>query len=761
MIMSSRLILRRKSYLINSLNRPTWLIRGFSSFENGQSSASNELQRSSWVGISSHSSEDTDHGHEGDLSSVTKGEISKYLAQEFLRYNSLPISNLGYGVGRVNLFSPLGSTWMSQSVRYSSIATAGQRENDGNEQQTAKQVKEASPEECDQAVEGLSTVKAKAKAKQIQDSQKSAKSLVQRVWAMLLGIGPALRAVASMSREDWAKKLSHWKDEFKSTMQHYWLGTKLLWADVRISSRLLVKLANGKGLSRRERQQLTRTTADIFRLVPFAVFIIVPFMEFLLPVFLKLFPNMLPSTFQDKMKEEEALKRRLNARIEYAKFLQDTVKEMAKEVQNSRSGDIKKTAEDLDEFMNKVRTGAGVSNDEILGFAKLFNDELTLDNISRPRLVNMCKYMGISPYGTDAYLRYMLRKRLQEIKNDDKMIQAEGVESLSEAELRQACRDRGLLGLLSVEEMRQQLRDWLDLSLNHSVPSSLLILSRAFSVSGKVRPEEAVQATLSSLPDEVVDTVGVTALPSEDSVSERRRKLEFLEMQEELIKEEEEEEEEEQAKLKESVSSQKDVALEEMTDPVAKEAREQARAKTLEKHEQLCELSRALAVLASASSVSREREEFLRLVKKEIGLYNSMVEKEGKEGEEEAKKAYRAARENTDQYAEKEVGNKISSALIDRVDAMLQKLEKEIDDVDAKIGGRWRLLDRDYDGKVTPEEVASAAMYLKDTLDKEGIQELISNLSKDREGKILVEDIIKLGGETEDSNSDTAEAGRS
>ena len=33
---------------------------------------------------------------------------------------------------------------------------------------------------------------------------------------------------------------------------------------------------------------------------------------------------------------------------------------------------------------------------------------------------------------------------------------------------------------------------------------------------------------------------------------------------------------------------------------------------------------------------------------------------------------------------------------------------------------------------MTPEEVASAAAYLKDTLDKEGIQELISNLSKDK-----------------------------
>ncbi|CAK9134613.1 unnamed protein product [Ilex paraguariensis] len=130
---------------------------------------------------------------------------------------------------------------------------------------------------------------------------------------------------------------------------------------------------------------------------------------------------------------------------------------MAKEVQDSRSGEIKQTAGDLDEFMTKVRRGARVSNDEILGFAKLFNDELTLDNISRPRLVNMCKYMGIGPYGTDAYLRYMLRKRLQKIKHDDKMILAEGVESLSEEELRQACRDRGLLGLLSVDEMRQQL----------------------------------------------------------------------------------------------------------------------------------------------------------------------------------------------------------------------------------------------------------------------------------------------------------------
>ncbi|KAJ4723801.1 LETM1 and EF-hand domain-containing protein 1, mitochondrial-like [Melia azedarach] len=751
--MASRAIWRRKRSISDHLNASTRLIQRFQCF--GQ--PVRNFDSCVYSSFANHTPVDFNHIEETDAVSVKKRELLCFSGLRHFTYGYHGVTILGLQTRRLEFTSPMGFNVMSHMVRNASTATAKQPEigsdNEENEELVSRKRKEASPEECDQAVEGLSSVKAKAKAKKLQESQKVAKSILQKAWATLLGIGPAMRAVASMSREDWAKKLVHWKHEFVSTMQHYWLGFKLLWADVRISSRLLLKLAGGKSLSRRERQQLTRTTADIFRLVPFAVFIIVPFMEFLLPVFLKLFPNMLPSTFQDKMKEQEALKRKLQARIEYAKFLQDTVKEMAKEVQNSRSGEIKKTAKDLDEFLNRVRRGAGVSNEEILGFAKLFNDELTLDNISRPRLVNMCKYMGISPFGTDAYLRFMLRKRLQWIKNDDKLIQSEGVESLSEAELREDCRERGMLGLLSVKEMRQQLRDWLDLSLNHSVPSSLLILSRSFTVSGKLRPEEAVGATLSSLPDEVVGTVGVTALPSEDSVSERRRKLEYLEMQEELIKEEEEKEEKELARKKESTINEEDIALKEMTIPTAREAQEQARARTLEMQEELCKLSQALAVLASASSVSSEREEFLRLVNKEIGLYNSMVEKEGMDGEQDAIKAYRAAREESDHDTEEAEGDKVSSALIERVDVMLHNLEKEIDDVDAKIGDRWKILDRDHDGKVTSEEVAGAALYLKDTLGKQGVQELISKLSKDREGKILVEDIVRLGSRIENTSS--------
>lgn len=47
--------------------------------------------------------------------------------------------------------------------------------------------------------------------------------------------------------------------------------------------------------------QLRRTTTDLLRLLPFSVFVLIPFMELLLPVALKLFPNMLPSTFEGQL----------------------------------------------------------------------------------------------------------------------------------------------------------------------------------------------------------------------------------------------------------------------------------------------------------------------------------------------------------------------------------------------------------------------------------------------------------------------------
>ena len=87
----------------------------------------------------------------------------------------------------------------------------------------------------------------------------------------------------------------------KEGLLHYWHGSKLLGYETKISSKLIYKLMKGENLIRREKKQLLRTTSDLIRLVPFIIIAIIPFLEFALPLILKIFPNMLPSTFEDKL----------------------------------------------------------------------------------------------------------------------------------------------------------------------------------------------------------------------------------------------------------------------------------------------------------------------------------------------------------------------------------------------------------------------------------------------------------------------------
>lgn len=66
-------------------------------------------------------------------------------------------------------------------------------------------------------------------------------------------------------------------------------------------------------------------------------------------------------------------------------------------------------------------TGERPSNEEIMRFSKLFEDELTLDNLTRPQLVALCKLLELQSIGTNNFLRFQLTMRLRSIKADDKV----------------------------------------------------------------------------------------------------------------------------------------------------------------------------------------------------------------------------------------------------------------------------------------------------------------------------------------------------
>ena len=132
----------------------------------------------------------------------------------------------------------------------------------------------------------------------------------------------------------------------------------------------------------------------MFRMIPFIVIVVVPFAEFALPFLLYFFPNMLPSTFEDKFEKQEKTKKLLQARLETARFLQETLEEMALE---SNTPESSKQSEAFNNFFSKIRTsGQQASDKDILLFSKLFKDELTLDNLTRPQIIGMCKYMNIN-----------------------------------------------------------------------------------------------------------------------------------------------------------------------------------------------------------------------------------------------------------------------------------------------------------------------------------------------------------------------------
>jgi LETM1 and EF-hand domain-containing protein 1 len=358
------------------------------------------------------------------------------------------------------------------------------------------------------------------------------------------------------------KKLTLW-EKVKKEAAHYRDGTKLLIFEVKLSFRLALKMAAGHELTRREWRQFKRTVQDLLRLVPFSAFVIVPFAELLLPVALKIFPNMLPSTYEGAKAKEAKAQKLTTTREGVSGFLRKTIQESGLPLSAST-----KQREEFVAFFKKVRSSAvSPTHEDIVKVCRIFKDDLTLDNLSRPQLIAMCRYMNLSSFGTDTLLRYNIRHRMRQIKRDDKAIAYEGVPTLSVPELHAACQSRGIRTQgASPGHLRDELKQWLDLRLKHRVPSTLLILSNAFSYGhNDGKPEsfyDALVATLSSLPEELYHEAELEVSSLEGHATNKQR-LDVLKEQADLIAEEAEQDKESKTR----VSDREDLDKEDEQEP--------------------------------------------------------------------------------------------------------------------------------------------------------------------------------------------------
>jgi len=232
-------------------------------------------------------------------------------------------------------------------------------------------------------------------------------------------------------------------------------------------------------------------------------------------------------------------------RKDVSNFLRNTLKETGLPLSPANA-----QKEEFATFFRKVRaTGEAPTTSDVIKVCKIFKDDLTLDNLSRPQLVGMCRYMNLNTFGTDMMLRYQIRHRMRQIKRDDRAISFEGVDSLSVAELQMACASRGLRTHgMSPGRLRDDLQSWLDLRLKYGVPSTLLVLSNAFMYAQGKDSEmssqiEALTGVLSSIPEELFHEMELEVHNAEGAATNKQR-LEVLKEQQELIEEENEQDEE-------------------------------------------------------------------------------------------------------------------------------------------------------------------------------------------------------------------------
>lgn len=552
---------------------------------------------------------------------------------------------------------------------------------------------------------------------------------------------PAVAATKAVAKKSIRQKIV---DE----IVHYYHGFRLLFIDVKISSVLLWRVLRGKTLTRREYRLLIRTVGDMFRLVPFSVFIIVPFMELLLPVFIKFFPGMLPSTFQTTSEKEDKIKSNLKIKLEMAKFLQETLDDMAVQHKDHSS----EQAKEFTEWFTKIRkTGEEVTNQEIMKYSKLFEDEITLDSLSRSQLVALCRVLEVQTLGTNNLLRFQLRMKIRSLAADDKMIQREGIDSLTLYEVQQACRARGMRAYgVSEPRLRSQLSQWLDLSLNEKVPPSLLLMSRALMLPETIPTHDKLKATISALPETIMAQTQA-AIGEKEGKIDNKVKIEVLKEEERKIKEERLEQRAETKKIemekKEVLVDKAPILTEKATDVLQDTAKvisttaekametkasEELRAKDLEI------IEHALDNISKDTKKFVVEKEVIEDLKEEMADYQEDVQDLKRATADEPKPAVQES--------------KAAKRLFKRVNKMITKLDTVMQDLENKEKQLKKDLETEASDKKKQEllqidDIISAIKQIQDVPDDSRIAQIKNILGKmddDCDGSVKVEDVLKV-----------------
>lgn len=356
--------------------------------------------------------------------------------------------------------------------------------------------------------------------------------------------------------------------------------------------------------------------------------------------------------------------------------------------------------------------------------------------------------------GTNNLLKFQLRMKLRSLAADDKMIQKEGVDSLSLAEVQQACRARGMRAYgLSEDRLRTQLKQWLDLSLNEKVPASLLLLSRAMMLPEAIPTSDKLKATISTLPETLL-TQTKAAIGEKEGKIDNKVMLEVLKEEERKVKEERKEQKEEQKKR-------------ELQEKKKEEIIDKAPIVSLSSTPELKDTAKVISVEKTPEPKKEEH-----IVTKDLQALEDALDEISKEkkfivekGEIEELKEQMADYQEDVQDLQKAVAEqpkpeiketKAAQRLFKRVNKMIGKMDKLLTDLESKEKQlKQDLEQKDLATETTDkkkeellkiDDIMAAIKKIKDVPDEsrlEQIKNVLGKIDDDMDGSIKVEDVLK------------------
>ncbi|KAG0254409.1 hypothetical protein BG011_005787 [Mortierella polycephala] len=253
-------------------------------------------------------------------------------------------------------------------------------------------------------------------------------------------------------------------------------GVKLLWVNKRITKELRkAQKEEGYQLTRREFQLvsltyiyadgseilgfggvITKTDTDLKRMIPFGlVFLLAT--EYI-PLIIIFAPQLIPSTCVTPSQLEG---RRKKIHEKRSAMTEKLIRLNRREI----------TKESL------------ASYNSFITISKKYGEGFNYDFIDREHLASFCRFMGLNGFGPKFMLKKRLDKHMTYLSEDDQLLQKDGIDSMTFAELQLANEERGMRSLeVSKEHLEKSLAYWLKLSLSKdtTIPPALMVFSRMF-----------------------------------------------------------------------------------------------------------------------------------------------------------------------------------------------------------------------------------------------------------------------------------------